>query len=232
MKLVLLTITTFLVGVLATAAPTSAQRIDSPYRFQDHGQQLGLYAGHIAATEGVLRIGPQPAPTMGARWAMRVTGPLSIGAELGYTPTTRTVRDTVFIANDSLYREVGEANLRLLSLMGNLHFSIVGPRTWHGLQPFGLLGAGAVINLGGRTAVEDDLPATVRYDFGTSFAGQFGGGVDWFPSQRVSVRLDARNVLWRLSVPEAFVQTEAGNTLARTAWENNFALTAGLSFHF
>jgi hypothetical protein len=39
-------------------------------------------------------------------------------------------------------------------------------------------------------------------------------------------------VIWRLSVPEAFVLTAAGRTLERSQWENNFALAAGLSIHF
>jgi hypothetical protein len=33
-------------------------------------------------------------------------------------------------------------------------------------------------------------------------------------------------------VPEGFVLTAAGRNLQRSEWENNLALTAGLSFHF
>jgi hypothetical protein len=221
-----------LAGGLGTAGPAAAQRIDSPYRFLDHGQYLGVFGGHLAAEEGVLRIGPQPGPTMGARWGLRVTGPLTIGAAVAYTPTSRTVRDTVFVAADSVYRELGDASVRLLSAMGILHFGITGPRTWNRLQPFVILGAGTVLDLAGSTAIERDLPPTARYDFGTGFAGQFGGGVAWFPSQRVSIRVDAANMLWKLGAPEAFRRTEAGSALAQSEWQNNFALLAGLSFHF
>jgi opacity protein-like surface antigen len=215
-----------------TTGDAAAQRIDSPYRFLDHGQHIGVFAGHVAADEGVLRIGPQPAVTLGARWALRVSGPLSIGAEVAYTPTTRTVRDTAFVAADSLFTEIGEANMRLLSAMANLQFGITGPRTWRGLHPFLLLGIGAVVDLAGASAAEAELPAASRYDFGTSFAGQFGGGVEWYPTQRVSVRLDARNALWRVGAPENFRRTEAGLGLGESEWESNFTLLAGLSFHF
>lgn len=219
-------------ATLLPARAIEAQRIDSPYRFLDYGQQVGVYVGRMGAEEGPLQIGPQPATTLGARWALRVSGPLSLGAEVGYTPTTRTVRDTVFVAADSLFREVGEANVRMLTVMGNLNFGITGPRTWYGLHPFIVLGAGVSVDIAGADAIEADLPAAARYERGTSFAGQFGGGVDWYPTQRVSVRVDARNVLWRVRAPEAFRRTTAGAQLAEAEWTNNFALLAGLSFHF
>lgn len=219
-------------SLLVLASAASAQRIDSPYRFLDHGQRVGVFAGQLSTAQGQLGIGPQDAPTLGARWALRVSGPFSIAVEAAYTPSTRTVRDTVFVAADSAFRAVGEADMRLLSVMGNLHFSLTGARTWNSLQPFLVLGGGVVIDMAGSPAVETEIPATARYDFGTSFAGQFGGGVEWFPSQRVSLRVDARNLIWRLSVPELFVQTPAGRQLQRSEWENNLALTAGLSFHF
>ena len=79
-------------ATLLPARAIEAQRIDSPYRFLDYGQQVGVYVGRMGAEEGPLQIGPQPATTLGARWALRVSGPLSLGAEVGYTPTTRTVR--------------------------------------------------------------------------------------------------------------------------------------------
>jgi hypothetical protein len=225
-----MSICTSLLLVLTSAA--AAQRIDSPYRFQDHGQRVGVYGGQISTSEGQLGVGPQSAPTLGARWALRVSGPFSIGVEAGYTPATRTVRDTVFNPADSVFRAVGEADMHLLTVMGVLHFSLTGARTWNALQPFIELGGGAAIDLAGSTALEAELPPNARYDFGTSFAGQFGAGVAWFPTQRLSVRVDARNVIWRLSVPEAFVLTAAGRTLERSQWENNFALAAGLSIHF
>jgi hypothetical protein len=216
--------------MLATDA--NAQRIESPYRFLDHGQHIGLFVGRVAADEGVLLMGPQPGVMLGARWAMRVSGPVSIGAELGYMPTTRTVRDTVFDAADSIFRPLGEADVRLLAALANLQLGITGPRTWNGLHPFLLAGIGVVVDLAGAAEAERDLPATSRFDFGTSFAGQFGGGVEWYPSQRVSARFDARNLLWRVGAPENFRRTAAGAGLAETEWQGNFTLTAGVSIHF
>jgi hypothetical protein len=214
------------------AAPAAAQRIDSPYRFLDHSQYVGVYAGPLAAAEGVLALGPHAGTVMGARWAIRVSGPISLGVDVSYTPTQRTVRDTVFVAADSLYRALGDADVRLLAVMGDVRFSITGQRTWHRLQPFVSLGVGAVTDLAGRPAIEEDLVTTARYDFGTSFAGHVGAGVDWFAADRISLRIDGRNKMWRLGVPEAFLLTERGRTLSRSTWENNFLVSAGVSYHF
>jgi hypothetical protein len=218
--------------LLAVAAPARGQVLDSPYRFMDSNQHAGVYAGWAFASTGRLDMGPQPAPAFGARWGIRVTGPFVLGAEVGWMPSTRTVRDTMFVAADSLYREIAEANINVLTVMGNLVFHITGARTWNNLAPFALLGAGAAIGSGTRAPEETDLAAEARFNFGTSFAGQIGAGVDWFPSPRLSLRLDGRNALWKLGIPEAFLLTDAGRTLPRSEWEQNFIVSAGLSIHF
>lgn len=213
-------------------APASAQRIDSPYRFLDYSQHVGAFGGHVDASTGRLDLGPRPAATFGARWGIRVSGPFSAGVEVAFMPTTRTVRDTVFVPADSMYRAVGEADVRLLSVMGTVDFSLTGPRTWNGLRPFLSAGVGGVLDLAGTAEAESEFEPNMQYDFGTSFAGMFGGGVEWYPLERVSVRFDARNTLWKLSIPEAYALTDAGFRLSRSDWESNVTLLAGLSFHF
>jgi opacity protein-like surface antigen len=214
---------------LSGAQHVAAQRIDSPYRFLDHSQYLGLYAGHVWAQEGQLQMGPQPGPTFGARWGIRLSGPFSIGADVGLTPTTRTVRDTTFLLPDSVYRAVGESDVLLVSIMGEGRFSLTGARTWYRLHPFLTAGAGVVFDVAGTPAVEQDVPPSERYNFGTSFAGHLGAGVEWFATNRVSVRVDGRGLFWRLTAPETLTQRRA---IPRSEWENNGVVTAGLSYHF
>jgi opacity protein-like surface antigen len=220
------------VAVAVSATPAWSQQLDTPYRFVDTNQQGGGYAGWVFTSTGRLDAGPKPAPVFGGRWGIRVSGPFSLGAEVGFMPTTRTVRDTVFVAQDSLFRAIGEANQTVVTAMGNIIFNVTGGRTWYDLAPFVVAGAGAAIGVGGRAPVEADLAPTERFDFGTSFAGQLGAGVDWFPSRRVSLRADFRNVLWKLGVPEDFLRTEAGRLLPRSEWEQNFVVSAGMSIHF
>jgi opacity protein-like surface antigen len=209
-----------------------AQQIDSPYRFLDYTQFGGVHAGYLIGNDGRIGIGPQSAPLLGVQWGIRVSGPFSLSVDVGFSPTTRTVRDTVFIAADSVFREVGEADMRLVTAMASLRLNLTGARTWNGIQPFIVAGAGLAADIANAAAVEEDLPTNARFDFGTSFAGQLGAGVDWFPSSRVSLRLDARNMLWKLPVPEAFRLTDAGEGIPGSQWEQNFALAAGLSIHF
>lgn len=213
-------------------AAVAAQSLDTPYRFLDYSQSAGPFGGYIWATDGRIGAGPLDAPVFGASWGIRVSGPFTFTAEVGYAPTTRIVRDTAFVEADSTWTEVGEADMNLLIGMGNLRFNITGNRSWNSIQPYLLLGGGVVTDLSGTSDVESDLEGNVRFDFGTSFAGQLGAGIDWFPTSRVSVRLGARNLLWKLSVPEAFVLTEAGRALPRSQWEQNYVATAGVFIHF
>jgi hypothetical protein len=232
MKRALLAVLVSMTAAAGVATPAAAQRIDSPYRFLEHSQFAGPYLGRMMPAQGRLGLGPHDAMTLGARWAIQVSGPFLLGAEIGYAPTRRTVRDTVFIAADSVFREIGEADMRLLSVLGNVRLNLTGPRTWHGLQPFLLTGVGVVIDVAGSPAVEEDMPANLQYDYGTTFAAQVAAGVDWFATQRVSLRLEGRNMLWKLGIPEGFLLTEAGALLPRSDWENNFVVSAGISFHF
>lgn len=226
---IFLTVATALVMSTADAA---AQNLDSPYRFLDANQFAGAFAGYIQPSEGRIGGGPTAAPVFGASWGIGVSGPFMFTAELMASPSSRIVRDTAFVAADSAWTELGEADMTMLIGMANMRFNITGPRTWNGLQPYMLLGVGLVRDMSGDADVEAELPENMRFDYGTSFAGQLGAGIDWFPSSRLSARLDARNMLWKLGVPEAFVLTENGRTLPRSQWEQNFVATAGLFFHF
>jgi opacity protein-like surface antigen len=222
----------FLTMLAVFAASADAQRIDSPYQFLDHGQFGGIWGGHVQASDGRLDMGPQPAPIFGNNYANRVSGPFALYVDVGYMPSTRTVRDTTFEAADSLYTSLGEADINLLTAMGNLRFNLTGSRTWNGLQPFVIVGAGMALDLASGSEIEEDLQPDQRFDFGTSFAGQLGAGVDWFATPRMSVRVEARDMFWKLPVPEAFLFTENGAGLPGSDWVQNFALAAGLSIHF
>jgi hypothetical protein len=219
--------------LLCVASAAAGQQIRSPYRFIDTSQFLGLTGGQVSASQGRLETGPDDARMVGIRWGLRVSGPFTVGVEVGYVPTTRIVRDTVFVTADSLYRVRGEADIDVMTILGNLRFNVTGARTWHNLQPFVQFGAGAALDVAG-TAPADTLvsPPEARFDFGTSFAGQIGAGVEWFPVAHIAVRIDAHNVLWKLKVPEAFRATARGETFPESEWEQNFVLSAGLSFHF
>ncbi len=208
--------------------PTSAQRIESPYRFVEATQGAGAFAGYISTGKGSIGLGPESGPVFGGRYGIRVSGPFMFEAEVGFFPSPRAVLDTV--PGDTTFRQVGDADMRLVLALGALRLNITGPRTWHGLQPFGLFGGGGAIDVSGESAAEAALPEDVRFDFGTSFAGMLGVGIEWFLTPGTAIRIDARSLLWKLPTPPAF---RVGNVnVSEDEWAQNFFVSAGFSIHF
>jgi hypothetical protein len=219
-----------LAGLLAAQMSAHAQSIPSSYRFIDQSQGAGLFAGYISTTKGTVGLGPKAGPTAGARYSIRVSGPFTLELDGSYFTSKRPVLDTTLV--DSARVVVGEADFSLL--MGNvgLRFNLTGPRTWHGIQPFALFGGGMAADLSGTSADDEKVTAEARFDFGTSFAGQLGGGIEWFPSDQLTFRVDARNVLWKIKAPLALVSDSFGGALPASEWAQNGWFTVGLTLRF
>jgi opacity protein-like surface antigen len=216
--------------LLSLATQAAAQAINSPYRFIDEKQAGGAWVGYLVTSEGALGLAPKSGPVIGGRYTIRLSGPFVVEADIGLFNSTRSVRDTVVV--DSARRVVGEADFTAFHAIGSLRFNITGPRTWHSLQPFVLFGAGGVVDISPRTDIDDDVSADARFEFGTSFAGQLGGGIEWFPSRRITVRVDARNLLWKITTPTGFLLGEFGARAPGDEWLQNGQFTAGISLHF
>lgn len=218
-------------ALLATTAVSAAgQGIDSPYRFVDANQQVGVLGGYVFTDPGTVELGPTDAAVIGARYGIRISGPFGLEGTLLYMPTSRMVLDTVVTPTqaDTLYQTVGEADLSLAIGHADLRFDLTGPRTWNGLMPYVLLGLGAAIRVSEDETVDEDLPSEDRYRFGTRLVGDLGAGVEWFPLERWTVRLDARDYLWKIQVPRGLRTT--GTTPEE--WVQNYLLSLGVSYRF
>jgi hypothetical protein len=226
--------------VLAVAlllpATVDAQVIDSPYRWVERAMNAGVFAGVISPTTGIVELGPQSGPVVGSRFSMRLSGPFTAELDVGYLPTSRAIVDTVRVGGEWQQIVVDgapvEAPVQMLLAQLGLRFNVTGARTYHGLQPFLLLGGGAAVDLVRRPTEEEILPINARFRFGTSFAGQLGGGVEWFATERVALRADVRNVIWRIRYPEAFRIADQDNVIPANEWRSNHQLTAGISLYF
>ena len=224
------TIALLILSCLQTA-PGVAQEIDSPYRFITSRQSINVYGGYLATGKGTLELGPQSGPLFGARYGIAISGPFTLEGDVGYFARMRAVFDTV--PGDTSRLRVGDADFSAITATGSLRFNLTGPRTWHGIQPYVQFGAGIAVETSGDPEVEADLPGDVRFDFGTGFTGVLGGGIDWFTGERWGLRLDARNLLWKLGTPRAFlIKGEQARLLPADEWAQNFALTASLVFRF
>jgi opacity protein-like surface antigen len=218
--------------LLLAAAPAAAQQVNSPYRFVEHGQTIGVFGAQVSTNEGPLGVGPKSGVGFGARYGIAVSGPFVVELELLFTPTTRAVVDTSFTTPDSARTVKGEADVSLLTALGNVRFNVTGGRTWNRLQPFLLFGGGLATDLAGASDADTLVAEDVRYDAGSSFAGQLGAGVEWHLSPTWAVRLDARTVLWKVKNPTAFRVQEDQVVLPADQWENHGVFSAGLSIRF
>ena len=213
----------------ASASSLSAQEIDSPYRFVDEAQQVHAFLGGITTDKGTLDLGPESDLAYGLRYGIRLAGPFAVEASATMFPTARTVQDTAISGADTTLVPTGaESSMTIGIATANLRFDITGPRTWHGLMPFTLLGVGGAFVLSEDDEIDADLESNVRYDFGTRLVGELGVGVEWIPTSHLSVRVDGRNMLWKIKAPVGLQTLDAPSE----EWVQNFLLSAGVSFRF
>lgn len=224
----------FLAAAVATfARPVAAQQIASPYRYVDESQSASLFGGYIWSNEGDLGLGPHPGPVGGAGYSIRVSGPFTVQGSAAFFSTDRTVLDTTRV--DGQHRQLATADIGILLLDAALRFNLTGPRTFYNFMPYLLFGGGAAIEVVDDDEADTAASAGAVFDFGTTFAGEIGAGVEWFMTRRLTLRLDARDVLWQLPNPLAFREqaTLAEEvTLSEDEWVQNFVLSLGIAYRF
>jgi opacity protein-like surface antigen len=167
---------------------------------------------------------------LGLRYDFGLSGPFVLEATLGWLTSTRALQDTV--PGDTTRMTVGDVDFRAISAEVALRFDITGPRTWHGLLPYVLLGVGFTNDRAAESSTQQALPADVRFNFGTRFTATMGGGIEWLPVSRLGLRVDVRNMLWKLKSPSAFLFGDRALSLPSNQWTQNVAFTAGLSLRF
>jgi opacity protein-like surface antigen len=212
------------------AANAAAQQITSPYRYVESTHAIAPFAGYVATGKGVLNLGPQSAPAFGIRYGLRLSGPLTAEGDVSWVSTKRTVFDT--IPGDTTLRTTGEADMQLLSVQAGIRFNITGPRTFHGFQPYVAAGGGVIFDMASDSPAEEDVASNARLDFGTRFGFHVGGGLDAFLSERMSLRLDARSIMWKLVTPEPFLLGAPALYRPQDEWLQNFYVSGGISIHF
>lgn len=216
----------FAIGVFCSAVRLEAQNIPSAYRYIETSQSVSTYAGYLWTGSADPDIGPTSVSLFGVGYTIRFTGPLSGLASVGFSPSERPVLINTGAVGEVELDEVGVADAPLILLEGGLHFRLTGPRTWNGLAPYLVATGGLVANLGDDDdfEVEEDD----QFDFGPSFAVRFGAGVEYFATDRLSLRAELRDHVWRLSVPNGLLAPQVDEN----QWINNLGLTLGAAIHF
>ena len=223
-------------AVALFAGPAQGQQISSPYDFVETSQGIRAFASYVLTDRGVIDTGPGSAMAFGAGYGIRVSGPFQVDAQVSWLPTSRRVYRTTSVSDSADpmagLEQIGEADLSLLLLDASIRFDITGPRTWYGIQPYALLGAGGAFRASSDNAVEEELPAgnELRVRFRNGFTGHVGLGAEWHVAERFSLRAEARDVLWKLHVPAGFI--EGDRLIASEEWVQTAHLSLGLAWRF
>ncbi len=215
--------------LLAPAALAAQQeRIDSPYRWREKGFRIGLFGGYHAANRGTLDFGQGPSAVAGAGLRLRISSPLSFDFGAAYAPAERWVVDPRPETGPAIVDTVSAGWLRIDL---GVQVAFTGARTWHGIQPYGLFGAGFVFGIdeGASETFADPALAPFRYDISTAPQLHVGLGFEIFPAENLGISFEVKDYLIRLSAPSGFLLSDILQTIDElgleapnpTAWNHN-----------
>jgi hypothetical protein len=224
------------------AAPLAAQvghRPDaSPYRDITKGRSITLLYGDVGGDGGKIGIGPHNGRSYGARLDLRVGAPLQIG----FTVARAELERLIVSAADSIHDRVdGPVSQNLTMGEVALQLNLTGKKTWHRLAPFL---AGTAGYLGGST-LPPSQPDSSGYHFGGKFYFAPAVGLRIFLGNSLHIRLEARQLYWKLVYPSAYNVEPAAEPSADPTkpnsvlkgdklqeWTGARELRAGLGFNF
>ena len=200
----------------------------SPYVNLELTQQLSVLAGEYHAHRDPADVGPQSGALVGLHYEWRAGGPAHLIGDLSRVSSERRVVNPFKVGAS---RELGEQSRPLYMANVGLGLGLTGGKSWHHLVPEVAGGLGFVSDL-------HTQPDTGGYRFGTRFALNWGGGIQWIPGGRFELRADITNRLYTIGYPQAFYVAPTGGTAvippsqAKSFWINNPAYTLGLAWRF
>lgn len=216
--------------LLAPPVAAGAQSIPSAYAFVETRQEAGFFAGYVNANTGRFGYGPSGGTLYGARYAVRLSGPVALEGVGGLIKGTRD------IINPSLPEaswKIGEGDVMLTTVDARLRFTATGDRTWHALSPFLVLGAGLAFDLADAPAEDEFLEDRDVFDFGTSFYGTLGLGTHLYLMDHLAVRTDGTFALWRLKTPPGFSDTDRPFTgVENREWVRSLGVSVSLLYRW
>lgn len=225
------------------ASPLAAQvghdPAHSPYRDITKSKTISVYYGDVGGDGGKVGVGPHNGHSTGIRAELRLSGPVTFGLAFAKAKLERLVVS----AEDSVDNRVdGPVDQDLTFFEGTLQLNVTGRKTWHRLAPFVGMSVGYVHG-------SDLKPSQAADSSGYRFGGKLyftpAVGVNLHLNSIVAVRLEARQMFWKLSYPLAYVQQPAAEPPSdendnnavlpdgkRDQWSGARELRAGLSISF
>jgi hypothetical protein len=166
----------------------------SPYRDLPTRQALVLQGGYLFGSGGSAGAGPHEGPLAGLRYTLHLGGPFEVIFGVAGASLQRVLHV------DSLPADTTRQSVAIGEV--GFGFLITGAKTWRGLAPYVALTTGAAF---GGSVPEDSsgFQFQRRFQFGPQV------GVRWYSSRQLSVRLEGRDILWRLAYPNTFFEPTA-----------------------
>ncbi|MGQ0643211.1 MAG: hypothetical protein ACT4P6_20900 [Gemmatimonadaceae bacterium] len=221
-----LAIVAALAGATNLAAQVGHLPQRSPYRdiFVKHA--LTYFAGYYSGGDDPGRVAPNDGPMIGARYAIRLGGPIYFTGRLAGVFTDRLVVDPSL---PPAQRLVGTTNVPLLFSDAGFDLVLTGSKSWHSLAPALNASVGVAADLSGKIDKS-------QFRVGVPFMLSYGPSLRFVPGDgKWSWRLDLTDQYFRIRYPESFfLKTGPDSTYLppdgkRTLWRHNWAMTLGVS---
>jgi len=218
---------------LAAAAQVGHTPGDSPFRDVTTRQHVSLLVGSFGGNTAVAGVGWRSGTLVTGRLETRLSGALDFGVTLAVAGSSRVKIDTYA---DSATRVSGPFDRSVLFADLGLALNLTGAKTWRGVAPYVSLNAGWM-----TPAKRERDPG--GYNAGGNFVLAPTVGVRYTLRRGLSIRLEARDYLWRYEWPlyyyepvdhdgAAITPAILGATVSTRQWVHNFTLSAGLVYGF
>lgn len=227
------------VGVALSPRGVAAQEesIDTPYRWIERGTRVGLVGGYMFTNRGDPPFGPGSSPYLAGRLRARLSSPLSLEIGIGYGNSNEYVIDPRLEGGPAV---VDTVDADWLIIEASLQFALTGARSYHGFQPFILLGGGVLQGLStGQSDALASPQAPFKYEIGTAGLVHLGIGAEYDLSSRWGLSFEARDNLWRVKTPEGWFRLDVLQNILDSGavapdnaqWTHNFEVTLSLYYY-
>lgn len=194
----------------------------SPYRDIYGKFILGISGGYANGSGGSAGVGPSKGPFGGARLDIHLSGPANVGFDAMYASLDRLIIDPTLLPDE---RELETLKQSVVLLMAGVGLHATGHKSWHGLVPF--VGASIGLTFGGEVPGDSVMQG---FSFDTKFVLAPWAGIRWHLGDRLSLRLEARDMIWQLKYPTAFFEPPSLGqppvldplTKSTSEWTHNF----------
>lgn len=198
----------------------------SPYRDVLVKHAITYFAGYYSGTKDPAGVAPTDGPMVGARYGIRLAGPVFFTGRLAGVFSERSVVDPTL---PPAQRRVGNTSVPLMFADAGFDLVLTGSKSWHSLVPALNASVGVAADLSGKTDKS-------QFRVGIPFLLSYGPSLRFVPGDgNWSWRVDLSDHYFRLRYPESyFLKTGPDSTFLppdgkRTLWRHNWAVTLGAS---